>query len=776
MDCNNLYYLKKCGSQSGKFILASYFICLPFAGVTNAAPTVEQSTLPPVIVLDNTAALDPNGVITNLQTGYRNTCSKSDAIVNRRCNSINISPENFQVLRGADDSDDLLVEIGADNPKSTSYNNKGTETALDLFEGNQHLINLNRIRSTADRISSLNPALPEGSYGTISWQQFIQNVANAQTMYGIVRVKVPLQAETIEIIQNTQSTGDDDDHDSEHDDDDHDSDHQSSETSDDSNKTLSSHSSGDDDEIEDDDGHESETVQYTVCTDRNLGACGCAPDGSTNIEPGQTICGISIANNAQIDVRGAILFDWVDASTGAALSPQALPQSPADLYFKVTVPINVNPASPRDGDKVMSNIDQIAAISVNNRCGDGAPCSTVLNSEIPFYLVSQESKDEFRFLTGISLTANVFRNLNKIEQYHLLFPSGYADGWALAFSKLGITAEQWQSWGFKTPNTSGVMTANDVRSEAFEDIPAYMYSGGFVDMHYHVNISGLIYAFQALELEQKGLFIQEQQTVQNTPQESNSDDDDHDDDGHDDDGHDDDNSSDHHESSSSHEKSTSGSSDDDHSGSHEDGDDDDHERTVPQCGSESESDDDGHDDDSNDDDDSLRAEHSDSSSHHEKSSSMDHNDDVRTTESHDSSDDDDHNESGSVRIASNCDSEQVEEIEMQGIRFPAKQYISGAMIVKEAFYLEAKYNGGVTLVSNNANNYSNIVLSESSGASGKFEAFPSSPGTEATSLVNRATEYKFARQLAKANDKTADADKDAKLLSPGPQWVEVRPQ
>ena len=91
----------------------------------------------------------------------------------------------------------------------------------------------------------------------------------------------------------------------------------------------------------------------------------------------------------------------------------------------------------------------------------------------------------------------------------MMLPSGYADGWAEAFDKLNITAADWSTIPgmtkqFRIPSdASGVMTANVIRSGNFEDIPTYLYSGGLIDMHDHVNVSGLVYVPQGMELEAK---------------------------------------------------------------------------------------------------------------------------------------------------------------------------------------------------------------------------------------------------------------------------------
>jgi hypothetical protein len=163
-------------------------------------------------------------------------------------------------------------------------------------------------------------------------------------------------------------------------------------------------------------------------------------------------------------------------------------------------------------------MSKIKAISNGKSAGEVVqpdPISNILLTDIP-----QESLDAYAYQVGNTLDPNVaadvvtFNNLSYADKYHMLMPSGYAKGWADAFTNLGITTAIWKTLPptstcsgcdkFGAPaDANTTMDANDVRSKGFEDIPAYLYSGGLIDMHGHVNISGLIYVPQAMELEAK---------------------------------------------------------------------------------------------------------------------------------------------------------------------------------------------------------------------------------------------------------------------------------
>jgi hypothetical protein len=174
------------------------------------------------------------------------------------------------------------------------------------------------------------------------------------------------------------------------------------------------------------------------------------------------------------------------------------------------MPIMVNWAHDLDDNGAMDNMDLAKSYIA------GYADTDIVNATYQFTDVPQESKDQYQYETGVVLTQTLFDALDPATKYHMMLPSGYADGWAAAFDKLNITAADWSSIPGMTkpfrvpPNVSGVMTANDVRTEGFEDIPTYLYSGGLIDMHSHVNVSGLVYVPQGMELEAKDAGISRQ--------------------------------------------------------------------------------------------------------------------------------------------------------------------------------------------------------------------------------------------------------------------------
>lgn len=396
-----------------------------------------------------------------------------------------ISIDRFQTLV-RDTSvtpNDLLLYIGQDTAVVNDQQ-YGTQNAYNYFASGNHLFELNRLRTTADWLSQDNnhDGVPDnitpdtgvsfGTYGTVSMQQFIDNIAAGKTMYGPVRVRVPLQL-------NSPATG-----------------------------TSVTNALGN-------------TVDggtiYGFCRDTTTGLCTCAPGTSkfSKITEGTTVCGKTMPSNAKIKVRGSLLWDFVDNLTGAPVELANLPFAPRDLYFKVEIPIMVDWANDANDDGTMDNMPYIQ--SLTHGMSGTNPINVTNNiGPLDFNRVPQESKDAYRYVTGTTLTSAVFAGLNRPTQYHLLMPSGYETGWAAAFDKLNITASTWASLPpsnclthmgtacakFGVPSwVTGIMTADDIRSGDFEDIPTYLYTGGLIDMHDHVNISGLVYVPQAMELE-----------------------------------------------------------------------------------------------------------------------------------------------------------------------------------------------------------------------------------------------------------------------------------
>lgn len=426
------------------------------------------------IILDMTSTVSTIALQGNLS--IKAGCGKSATTIGGGGvggNALNIT--NFHtLLRDSTVSPHALrLVIGLD-PSIVSDGNFGTKGQLNYFASGHHLFELNRLRSTADWLSedkdgdqqpdhiAPDAGVPYGSYGTITMEQFLRNIAANRTMYGVVRVLVPLEKGTSGSAVNALGQA----------------------------VTPGS--------------------LYGFCKS-NVGLCSCAPGSSfTKIREGQTICGITLPANAQIRVKGALFWDFVDGQTHVPVPLAELPFDPRELYFKVEVPILVNWANDQDGDGALDNIFAIKAVSWGKSAGQ-------INPVIAYSDVPREARDSYRYATGRVLTAGEFAALNKPTQYHLLMASGYAEGWAEAFDKLNITAKQWEALPpascvtelghacakFSVPPVSGVMAADDIRDDRFEDIPAYLYSGGLIDMHDHVNISGLVYVPQAMELEAK---------------------------------------------------------------------------------------------------------------------------------------------------------------------------------------------------------------------------------------------------------------------------------
>ncbi len=432
----------KCPSHIRAIILL--LILAPVYGTAAAA-----------LIFDNTPNAGKAGVTTNLRTGSEGQvsgCSKDQALYQKACNSFNINA--IQVMQSTPQGE-LTLEIGVHNVSSTSYENTNKDSRLNYFANGTHLFDLDKLRAAAGALGTLTTSLPPGTYGTLSWQQFIDNVVAARTMYGIVRVLAPLQ---------DKGAG---------------------------KNALN------------------ESVQhiYGFCSG-TAGGCACAPNSNTDIKPGETVCGRAIGAGAQINVRGALFIDFVDSVSNAPIPLSALPFSPRDIYFKVAVPINVNAANDTNRDGVLDNIDKIAALTRAKTCPAAvSSCSVPMPlkgaDKLTLADVPAESLARYAYVAGAALTAAQFDALPPAAQYHLLMASGYEQGWIDAFTALGVTPTYWATLGFEPGTTNAVFTIDDIRSDLFEDIPAYLYSGGLVDMHHHVNISGLVYVPQAMELEQK---------------------------------------------------------------------------------------------------------------------------------------------------------------------------------------------------------------------------------------------------------------------------------
>ncbi len=441
-----------------------------------------------VVIMDNTATPGQASIASNL--AFLDGCSKSDTTIDDGYggNAINIT--NYQTVNrdisAAPHTLDLVVGRSAATVDDLNFN---TTDQLAFFADGTHLFDLDRLRAVADWISATGNVTPDtgvaaNTYGTISFSQFLSNIANARTMYGMVRVLIPLEkgARSCSGADCTKNAV---------------------------GQTVASAAD-----------------LYGFCSGTTAGLCTCAPTSGTNLKSGNSYCGSAITSTSRIKVKGSLLWDFVDHLTGAPIPLAELPFAPRELYFKVSVPIMVNWDYDATGDGTMDNMFIVKAVTNGLTSGPVTPVPSIDFLDIP-----QSSKDNYLFETGTVLDATEFATLNEPNKYHMLMASGYADGWAEAFNKLNITAATWgtlpmaadcanytsttcSSSQLGVPSSvSGVMTANDVRSEQFEDLPTYLYSGGLIDMHGHVNISGLLYVPQAMELEAKDSAAPSQQYI-----------------------------------------------------------------------------------------------------------------------------------------------------------------------------------------------------------------------------------------------------------------------
>lgn len=451
------------------------------------------------IIIDNTPNPGTPGVVTNMSTNMGGKQFGS-------ANAFNINAIQVMQRDITTSPHSLVDEIGVNNAASTSYQNYGTSRQTTYFANGQHLFDLDRLRRAADWMSTnitptpagttctlvttfnsstntgtrvpigtpVGSCHPVGTYGTISWHQFLDNIANNRTMYGVIRVIVPLQLGTAASTNNAL------------------------------NQTVGS------------------GQIYGFCSGI-VGLCADAPTSSTDVKPGVSVAGnnsvtVTIPANGQIRVRGSLMLDFVNGAAdtvypnqGTPIDLAHLPFQPRDIYFKVSVPINVNAANDMNGDGALDNIDYINELTAGVNC-PSFPCTAIIpnTTQILVGQVPQEAIDAYNYQFGANTfpsTQSAFGSLNMPNQYHLLMASGYAQGWADAFAELSISANQWEQLGFTIPpnisDKTVPLSVTDIRSSAFEDIPVYLYTGGLVDMHHHLNASGLVYVPQALELEAK---------------------------------------------------------------------------------------------------------------------------------------------------------------------------------------------------------------------------------------------------------------------------------
>lgn len=503
-----------------------------------------------VVIIDNTPNPGSPGVVTNMATNAASVMKglgEGNEIEVKLGGEIQIMQRDNKV-----NPHDLIDEIGSNNANSTSYQNYYSGKRATYFANGSQLFDLDKMRRTAEWESAniaatlpgksciyptlaggtyraykgqlpknngansisndgngtpvpgpignchfaakytIDPAITSagGNYGTISWAQFVHNVANNITMYGIVRVLIPAEAGTATAKTNALGT--------------------------------------------------SPLPGVTGVPDPIYGQCKtatakmlCINPPSVGIKPGAAITlsdwkGVkttyAIPANAQVRIRGSLFFDFVDGqkSYASGVVPGiGLGQLPSgkELKFNMWMPISVNASNDRDGDGILDNLEYIESISsgvvCSNASGPNFPCTYRFNGTditIDPNQVPQEAVDTYnaQFNTTYRDSADpafltMFKKLNLPNQYHMLMPSAYAQGWADAFAELNISSQQWSSLGWLVPAIhSTPLTTPEIRNNGFEDIPVYLYSGGTADLGNHINISGLMYIPQSIELEVSG--------------------------------------------------------------------------------------------------------------------------------------------------------------------------------------------------------------------------------------------------------------------------------
>lgn len=436
------------------------------------------------VIFDNTATPVNSTIKSNL--AFLSGCAKGSTTISNGFGGNAINTQTFQVMN-RDTSVSPHKLMMQEGPEEGDVEDRlfNTDKQLNYFASGHHLFELNRLRDAADWLSSGSNVTPDdgvaaGSYGSITLKQFIQGVAEGKTFYGVVRVKIGLQRG-----QRSKCTA---------------------------NCNINALR---------------ETVDknsiYGFCDGTtNAGLCAtgtaCAPGKDfTRIKPGKTICGYSITSSSKIKVKGALFFDFLDYSDESTIPLSALPFAPRELYFMVDVPIMVNWANDSNNDGAMDSMGKISSISTSLSGSQEIPSNNSVIAGLSVDDISQDAKDAYLYQTGNTLTSTEFNALSVADKYHLLMPSGYVSGWAEAFDKLNISGNTWRSlptascrdssgsvcekFGLPSTVTTGIPSANDLRSAKFEDIPVYLYSGGLIDMHSHVNISGLLYVPQAMEME-----------------------------------------------------------------------------------------------------------------------------------------------------------------------------------------------------------------------------------------------------------------------------------
>ena len=655
-------------------IIALFFLAYTVPGLSDVDDNDAH------IIIDNTAGLLNSAIITNMQTTKSEDCSKHDVLTKNRCNRFALNGDNDIHVIQADAERNLVDMIGVANTGSTSFDNKGTSKQTYLFSDDEHLFDIDEFRTIANDLTSQSTDdLPEKSYGSITFEDFLKNIKNNTTMYGVVRVKVPVVIESSS--PGTPPAGGESDDGDGGDDSSDDGGDDADDGSDDGNDDVSD-DSADDDRKDDDSSPRAfkKGKRVKMCSGKKTKECAfCGPAKNTVIAGGETICGVDLPENAQINVKGSLLFDWVNCKDERPLEISEFPSDPQKISFGIGMPLNINASNQNVSTGTMASIESIQAITGSSKCTSGSACDIEMSVSMSYSLVPESIKRQYLDEQGRPLTAEIYASLKPADQYHMLFPSGYAESWSEVFDKLNISQSQWNdTWNMYVEDST--VTASSIRKSSFEDVPALMYTGGLVRINHHMNVSGLIYAAQAIEISQLGVGGLEAPTVETCVPSSDGSGDDGDD-GEDDGTHGEDD----------------GTTDDDGGISDDSSTDDDvSDGTVDSCRkSEShKSDDDGGEDDTGDDD---------------------HSDDAATDDDHDS-DDPSHDDDGSGGSISSGKPTSTPSTTPSAKPFtPSLQYLNGSIIVRDGFYFEALKPGGITLISNDPDTYSNTRVSKNNG-------------------------------------------------------------
>lgn len=441
-------------------------------GIASMGTSVGNVAGVGAIIIDNTTNPGTPGITANMQTtvgtgGNLNVANQ-------------FGTNGLQVLQRQPDNS-LNDEIGVHNTASTSYGNYGTSNQNKYFVNNRPVIDFNRFRNASDWMrANITPTLthPAGTYGTITWMEFIQNLAQGRQMWGIVRVKVPLTLKT-----NVNNHG--------------------------QNVANTVEKNADFVTVP------SNTI-YAFCTNAQVagGSAGCAgaPANGVEAEVGDVINGFPITASSHIKVNGLLMMDFVNGQAdavypvaGTPITPTNLPWYPGDIFVETAVPFDVNPAEDANNDGIYDFIDAVDSVTNFISC-TATPCTYQfsnpdISGKLLYANVPQSAKDRFQWQLGRALTSTEFDLQDTASKYHLMMGTGYEQGWTAAMNELGITGAQWKALGFGV-GTDAAISINDVRSSAWEDIPNYISTGGLFSMRYHVNFSGLLYIPQAVEMMQ----------------------------------------------------------------------------------------------------------------------------------------------------------------------------------------------------------------------------------------------------------------------------------